>query len=537
MCAEFKYDSVVGRKQVGVLGQDAQRFFPDAVEVVAVYPVKSANIVLHNFPVVDKNVIFVHGLAALQELVRLVEGVEAALVAVRASDEELRASLARVDARLADEQCSQTALLEKIAALEARIKEKTAVYEGLLRREQSVLGERALADEREVQALEQRLARERAAEEEARVRQELEAALDQERALAQRREELRQATERDLLERRSEAASELARERARLSEEGVRSEVRARAEAERANEDVALRRIRLQASLDSQRAAEGVAEVSRQLGRLLADLLAEPLQLARALGLLLLALLAYHALREALLLLRALVQARLGRPSLVRETSVLPLLSLAYWLRPSPASSAAAMRAAFADVVLCARDKQAVLSVAVSTRNSRANGVPFRHLLVRTYPSGRHRLTCAAVRTPGHGQDAHRAQAGRRVGSGLRGDERRRRWSAGRRRGDAAARALPLGGAQRQGPARVHRRGGGVPRAQGAGGRAQTRAQRAALPDRHAVAVVHAGAGHEPARRPGRGRAGPSGRDAQDPAARGERARAAGALLPPAALR
>ena len=30
---EFKYDSVAGRRQIGVLGQDAQRFFPESVEV------------------------------------------------------------------------------------------------------------------------------------------------------------------------------------------------------------------------------------------------------------------------------------------------------------------------------------------------------------------------------------------------------------------------------------------------------------------------------------------------------------------------
>ena len=34
MCLEFKYDSVTGRRQIGVLGQDAVKHFPEAVEVV-----------------------------------------------------------------------------------------------------------------------------------------------------------------------------------------------------------------------------------------------------------------------------------------------------------------------------------------------------------------------------------------------------------------------------------------------------------------------------------------------------------------------
>ncbi len=52
---------------------DANRYFPESVEVVPHYSLPSKDrhatpVVLDHFPVVDKGVIFTHGLAALQEL-------------------------------------------------------------------------------------------------------------------------------------------------------------------------------------------------------------------------------------------------------------------------------------------------------------------------------------------------------------------------------------------------------------------------------------------------------------------------------------
>ena len=72
---EFKYDSVKGRRQIGVLPGDAMRWFPESVDIVESYTFPSMDrsqpaTILNNFPFVDKNGIFMHGVAALQQLVR-----------------------------------------------------------------------------------------------------------------------------------------------------------------------------------------------------------------------------------------------------------------------------------------------------------------------------------------------------------------------------------------------------------------------------------------------------------------------------------
>ena len=70
---EFIYDSVPGRRQLGVLGPDAMKYFPESVEIVSNYSIpnkdrKLPSIIIPNFPLVDKSVIFTHGIAAVKEL-------------------------------------------------------------------------------------------------------------------------------------------------------------------------------------------------------------------------------------------------------------------------------------------------------------------------------------------------------------------------------------------------------------------------------------------------------------------------------------
>jgi len=61
---------------MGVLPADAALYFPEAVDIVNRYTLPprekgSDPIVLNNFPVVDKNALFMHGLAAIQNLIKV----------------------------------------------------------------------------------------------------------------------------------------------------------------------------------------------------------------------------------------------------------------------------------------------------------------------------------------------------------------------------------------------------------------------------------------------------------------------------------
>jgi len=86
----FKYDTIKNRTQLGILGQHAQRYFPESVEILPTRHVPGEKgqppIVLKNFPVVDKNVIYMHAVAAVQELIRRAEGLEQELQTIREAD-------------------------------------------------------------------------------------------------------------------------------------------------------------------------------------------------------------------------------------------------------------------------------------------------------------------------------------------------------------------------------------------------------------------------------------------------------------------
>lgn len=120
----FKYDSVADRRQLGILGSDAQRWFPDSVEVVPSHTVvdKSKNktigtsttpsvTILKNFPVVNKQVIYMHGLAALQELSHQFHQLHDSILELQNSEDDHEIVFAEIERRLSKEADSQ--LLEK----------------------------------------------------------------------------------------------------------------------------------------------------------------------------------------------------------------------------------------------------------------------------------------------------------------------------------------------------------------------------------------------------------------------------------------
>ena len=70
---EYKLDSVLGRTQTGLMSSDVVKLFPEAVEIADTYALpqrdKSKPItVLSNYPLVDKSVIFMHSIAAIQAI-------------------------------------------------------------------------------------------------------------------------------------------------------------------------------------------------------------------------------------------------------------------------------------------------------------------------------------------------------------------------------------------------------------------------------------------------------------------------------------
>eukprot|EP00937_MAST-01D_sp_MAST-1D-sp2_P000014 g14.t1 len=390
----MRHDRIPGRRHLGLTGPDARRVWPDMVQVLPRKQV-GPDMVARDYHVVDTQHVFMHGVAATQELIGRQAATDAQLHAAGALNARHAAELARLR--------SQTAAESALARLEARRAAEAQAERVRLELEQErVRGEeqrRTAAFERNqsdaLLALRDRLARNRSRALDAmqRVRAERAVALQEESA--RKAELLRRATETALRERQLAAEAEQAELDRAAKLRRVQAEAEGRLRAERENEDVRLRRLRAQAEEDRRKLVETVTTALHALGQGLKALLADRQKLLTTVGALVALAAGVFIVREAAKLLAAQIERRLGRPSLVRETSralgLGAVLGAARALLPWPsgaqasgAAAAAARRLVrqFDDVILADELKERVESLAVSVANARRHGAPFRHLML-----------------------------------------------------------------------------------------------------------------------------------------------------------
>jgi ATPase family AAA domain-containing protein 3A/B len=145
----------------------------------------------------------------------------------------------------------------------------------------------------------------------------------------------------------------------------------------------------MQSKLDTMQMVEGVKAVSEQISNIIQQFLSRPRQIA------------------AVVVLRSIIQTRLGRPALVRETSfsrsILPeflerSLAVAYrilrkliGLEKSVSGADGGrvlpiIEATFKDVILETEAKERVILLAQATRNTKLSQAPYRHVLLHGPP-------------------------------------------------------------------------------------------------------------------------------------------------------
>eukprot|EP00903_Cladosiphon_okamuranus_P008285 g7974.t1 len=411
---ELKHDSVKGRRHLGPVGPDLEKAIPGSVEVhgKSTYPspIKGEPpITLENQAVVDKSVIFMNNVAAVQELAERNEAMWAQLEEQLAFDERMHVAVDEMGAKLAEEADAQ--LLERKRIVEAEAEETRLAAELELVRAEEARRSLELEAQQKQEALKQQLEisrRKLAAENESKMAETEEALRIQEES-TRKREALRLETETQLRRRRMELEKELDAQKLEMDLERVQAEVDAKVAAEQQNEDVMLRKIRAQGEEDRKRTQEAINTVLAHLAGAAVGLMADPRRLLMLSSWLFGLLAGYLFLKESTLLLRQLVETYLGKPGLVRETSrvgtfgstmhvlrrvagsVGGFLRVKTGLTPAAGEGWSTGRArsgraeavrAFHDVVLSPDLKEQVLSLAVATRNSKRNGAPYRHLLL-----------------------------------------------------------------------------------------------------------------------------------------------------------
>lgn len=415
---EFIYDSVRNRRQMGVLPADAARYFPESVDVLEKYTLPSreagqAPTVLTNFPVVDKNALFMHGLAAVQglahvydDLARLqqaaLEKKSLTLLAAEGKNqaralemarlvEDVKKMVAKMESTIEAEWSQHEVEMNSVAKAELRMAEVAVTLQASQQTDQQEFSSLLLEQEKAVLQYQRDLAQERfasenkmAAETAAKARQAEQEALLAKKALREKREQQRLESAEKLLQARAELDKQVLSKKAELDHRKIEAEAQAKAEAERANEDVSVRKLELKSKLERLRQNDAIKQVSGHISGFIQQVMTQPKQLGIILGIFLGFIAAYYAVREILSVIREFIQAQLGRPSLVRETSISS--SFSFFPQESLKQGQQHIEDIFRSVVLNDQDKEQVVQLALATRNTKRSGAPYRHVLLHGPP-------------------------------------------------------------------------------------------------------------------------------------------------------
>lgn len=251
----FKYDTIPGRKQLGVFVDDAIAIFPEVVDMVPkfTYFDGTKTNVISNFPIVDKTAVLMHGLVALQEMIRSTHDLTNKITTI----EQKYQSLSNISSQFEEfieaiDKEKKLSLLEltesqlELAQIESKktklISEKELKFDNL-----------RLLEEKKRLEYEESLIIRRQQYEENLARESLKEKLELEKNLAQQREVLRRQTQENIQLKKGQYNKELELQKIELEKEKITSELEAKARQELINEDLAIRKMQLQAKLDTER--------------------------------------------------------------------------------------------------------------------------------------------------------------------------------------------------------------------------------------------------------------------------------------------
>jgi ATPase family AAA domain-containing protein 3A/B len=414
---DFEWDSIPGRRHLGVVGPDAKKVLPYSVTPIAVKsfpnPVnKSQPIRVTNYQQVDNNQIFYHGLAATQQLLELHSELRDELSSVRVVDEKQSTLLNELKQYL--EQEASIHLIEKRRQAEAQA-EKIRLeveLEAVRAEEERRTLERKREAEEKLADYKAELDDKRLLEEDQLQRNRTEDKIARQEESAKKAELFRRETEQSLKEQQIEADKTEA-EKDRLSKLAqIAAEAEGRQRQERENIDITLRKLEAQGEQDRRKMIEAVQVGLNGLGQGFLSLITDTKRLVTTLGSLVLLAAGIFVTREGAKLIARQIEKRLGRPSLVRETSrasgslavwnfsLLVLLECWYTItcRGGAISRKAReerdMQRKFSDVILLGEVKERVEGLGRSIRNARRHRAPFRHLMLYG-PPGTGKTMCA----------------------------------------------------------------------------------------------------------------------------------------------
>ncbi|ETP08875.1 hypothetical protein F441_15204 [Phytophthora nicotianae CJ01A1] len=382
---EFKYDSVAGRTTLlGVLGPELRSIAPEVVQVLPERYVFDRDgrgkIALQNFHVVDKDALYMHNLGATQQLLLNFNRQEEEILALKQLTVAQQQKIDELKGYL--EQEASVQLVQKRLIAEAELAQTEKLIE-----EARVRGE----EERKTLDLkrdhELQVESEKHALEHKRMHEEDAARRDQNRDLVQLQEEsnvrierARRETEEVLKEKQLAADHARALLERNTTLEKAAIDVEGRIRQQRANQDIEMAQLQQRLEADRVKLMQALQATFDNLGQGISVLLADKQKLTKFVGGFVALAAGIYLSREAIRIIGKLIEQRLGKPSLIRETS---RSSGAFgFLRALISQKPAKGQDELADVVLRSSLETRVLEIARSTRNAMLHGAPYRHLLL-----------------------------------------------------------------------------------------------------------------------------------------------------------
>lgn len=392
--------SGANRMRVGMIGSELARVIPDAVELVSkrtLPPLEKGGKpqTLTDVPVVNEQKLFMYGIGALQEFGKLFDKLNA-----RLSDQKLRT------AKLYGDLSELKNILEEFSDHGAGLRMRASAAEAKLEQGKMNLEIKMATDEeRYVQNMKQAELEQMNRTEElliSRLRRDDEAARTRAAEIMKQKISASQIVERA----RSEAAemhSKLEHDRAlevnraseKIKEETEKKIARAKAEAERANEDVHLRRLKAEAQQRRMRNVAAIKTIFDNCSTLIVSAANHPKKVFIFVGYITLFITGIYIAREAARLCRIILESALGKPQLIRETtrqsylkslftSILEIASLKFLNRRIKQAKQIEeiCKREFEDLILPKALKTRIVKLAASARKSRFNDAPHRHILL-----------------------------------------------------------------------------------------------------------------------------------------------------------
>eukprot|EP00816_Leptocylindrus_hargravesii_P013594 CAMPEP_0196825624 /NCGR_PEP_ID=MMETSP1362-20130617/93163_1 /TAXON_ID=163516 /ORGANISM="Leptocylindrus danicus, Strain CCMP1856" /LENGTH=651 /DNA_ID=CAMNT_0042206081 /DNA_START=1301 /DNA_END=3256 /DNA_ORIENTATION=- len=349
---------------------------------------------LFDLPIVNEQKLFMFGIGATQELSTVVEDLEHALIKQTEMISHAIGELSRLEQLLVAS--SEFTLEEKIksANIESEIS-KAAIRMDVQRAEQEEKYGHALKSSEIIQLKKsEELTLARLEREDISARKRADALMNKKLETGRKVEQARAEAAESVSAKEHERALKIQEVNEQIKAETAKAVAIAKAEAERANEDIHLRRLKAEAETKRQRNIATISTIYDNLAKSLSSAAKNPKQVLLFIGHLALLSTALFTAREAARLCRAIIEAAIGRPKLVRETTHKSMfLTYAFLIQDrilfsiigskgSKKSISDRCEKEFEDLILSDDLKERVVTFAKAASKAREHNAPNRHLLL-----------------------------------------------------------------------------------------------------------------------------------------------------------